>query len=105
MKSITIEYENPLLSPFNGKEHKKLKCIIYETTKISDLIPEITATFSINLSDYFLVYDPNYKAPYEIPLQLKGNIIEESDIIINKVQPNSTLYLVKKNKFEVPLVV
>jgi len=92
MKTITIEYKGT-----KEEDNKKLKCIIDRTTKLSDLIPEITATFPINLSDYFLVFDSNYESFFS----LRDKCIEENDIIMNKVQDCNTFYLVKKSIYEV----
>lgn len=83
MMSITIEYR-----PTNQSDSRKLRCHINETTKLADLIPEITTFFAIDPSDYFLICDVSNES--------LDKVIDQDDILLDRCQPESTIYIVKK---------
>eukprot|EP00826_Nyctotherus_ovalis_P002731 TRINITY_DN1054_c0_g8_i1.p2 TRINITY_DN1054_c0_g8~~TRINITY_DN1054_c0_g8_i1.p2 ORF type:complete len:100 (+),score=9.04 TRINITY_DN1054_c0_g8_i1:209-508(+) len=95
MKSINVEYKPTNQSDLRKirGDAKKLRCNINEITKLADLIPEITTFFAIDPSDDILICDCNHESI--------DKIIDQNDILFNNLQPESTLYVVRKPAHDV----
>ena len=92
MLKITVKCKDP-----NQSEMKEMELSLNTTTKASMLKSTIASEFSIDPSDYVIIYDPDES---NIPSQ-KHKVIEDNDLISSVVSSNSIVHIIKRSTYEV----